>query len=330
MVLITGASGFLGRHLVRKLSMSGTQVRGLYNSTIPSADLMELPGVTWQQCDLLDVFAVAAALEGIDEVYHCAAVVSFDPAKRDQLLRENVSGTANIVDASVDAGIRRMVAVSSVAALGRAAVATSLITEAADWEESTQNSAYSISKYYAEMEVWRGIAEGLDAVIVNPGIVLGEGNWDKGSARLIKVVNGEFPFYTRGANAWVDVQDVVTAMELLMSLEITGERYILSAGNYSYREVFGKMAAALGRKPPHIRVSPLLSGFVARWSMLKSKFYATEPTITPETARTAQAQCLYDNSKLLHALPGFEYRALEETISRMAGAFQRETKAEQG
>ncbi len=327
MILITGASGFLGQHLLRRLASPERKVRALYNTTAPSAALQNLPGTEWLQCDLLDVFAVEEAFEDITEVYHCAAFVSFDPAHKAMLFQQNVNGTENIVDAALNAGIRKMVAVSSVASLGRAATRQAFITEEADWEESNRNSAYSVSKYYAEMEVWRGIGEGLNAVIVNPGIILGEGNWNKGSTKLIKIVDREFPYYTEGVNAWVDVQDVVAVMEMLMQSGISAERYIISAGNFPYRDVFSKMAVALGRKPPGIKASPIIAALVARLSMLKSWLSNTEPTLTRETARTAGAQCFYDNSKLLKDLPGFSYLSLETTIERMATAYRHKEEA---
>lgn len=322
MILVTGASGFLGQHLVRQLSAQGGKIRAMYHRTVPSGDMQSLPGVHWHPCDLLDPYAVEEAFAGIEEVYHCAAIVSFDPAKKEELIHLNVNGTAHVVNAALDAGIRKMVAVSSVASLGRADQVKAAITEEADWEESSRNSAYGISKYYAEMEVWRGIGEGLDAVIVNPGIILGEGDWNKGSAKLIKVVDGEFPYYTAGVNAWVDVLDVVKIVHALMQSDISAERFIVSAGNFPYFEIFTKMAIALGRKPPRIKASPFLTSLVARWSLLKSRIRHTEPTVTPETARTAQTQCFYNNEKLLKALPGFSYTPIEETIQRMATAYQ--------
>ncbi len=321
MILLTGASGFLGQHLIRRLSAGGAVVRALYHHTPPAAHLAALPGVHWVQCDLLDVFAVEEVFDGVEEVYHCAAIVSFDPSKKEELIHLNVEGTANVVDAALEAGVRKMIAISSVAALGRAAQEGSLITENADWEESSRNSAYGISKYYAEMEVWRGIGEGLDAVVLNPGIILGEGDWSKGSAKLMKVVDDEFSYYTAGVNAWVDVQDVVSAAIALMQSAITAERYILSAGNFAYFDIFSKMAASLSKKPPRIRASPFVTNLVARWSLFKSRIGKTEPTITPETARTAQAQCFYDNSKLLSALPAFRYTPIEDTVQRMAQAY---------
>lgn len=295
-------------------------VRALYRSTQPSAELASLPGVSWVQCDLLDIFAVEAAMEGISEIYHCAAVVSFLPAEREKMIHVNVETTANIVNQALEQGIRKLAFVSSVAALGRTE-GKKTITEEEEWEESRYNSAYSLSKYLAEMEVWRGMGEGLNAVIVNPGIVLGEGNWDEGSARLMKVAYEEFPFYTNGVNAWVDVKDVAEVLLQLMQSDTEAERFILSAGNFSYREIFTLMAGSLRRKPPHIKATPFMTGILWRWNMLKKAITGRNITVTRETARNAQKESYYDNTKLQRFLPQFSYTPVAATIERMAAAY---------
>jgi dihydroflavonol-4-reductase len=320
MVLVTGANGFVGRHLVQYLSAQGQQVRALYHRRQPDDTLRQLPGVQWMQCDLLDVYAVEEALQGVERIYHCAAVVSFHPRDKAGMMQVNVTGTAHLVDEALVQGVQKLVYISSVAALGRNA-GTVHITEEEQWAESRYNSAYAQSKYLAEMEVWRGMAEGLDAVVVNPGIILGAGDWNLGSSRLMKLAYDEFPFYTQGVNAWVDVRDVVRAAVMLMESDITAERFILSAGNYSYREVFTLMAEALKRRPPRKRATLLMTGLVWRWNMLKSVFTGATITITKETARNAQKVCYYSNDKLRRFIPDFQYTELRDTIGAMAGAF---------
>lgn len=322
MILVTGASGFVGHHLVRLLSGKGHIVHALYNRNEPGDELKRLPGVTWQQCDLLDIYAVEEVFEGIDEVYHCAAIVSFHPGHKERLLHVNTESTTNVVNEALERGIRKLVYVSSVAALGRTEGSNKQITEEEEWEESRHNSVYGQSKYQAEMEVWRGIGEGLSATIVNPGIILGEGNWDEGSARLIKIVDREFPFYTEGINGWVDVADVAKAMYLLMQSDIEAERFILSAGNYSYKEIFTLMAGALGRKPPHIKASSWMTELLWRFMMLKTALTGETATITKETTRTAQKQCFYCNDKLIKHLPAFSYTPIAQSVARMAAAYR--------
>ena len=325
MVLVTGASGFVGAHLARTLSEQGATVRALYNRTAPTAEMQSWRGVLWVQTNLLDGYAVAEVMEGITEVYHCAAIVSFSPARRDETIHVNSETTCNVVNAALDAGVRKLIHFSSVAALGRDGTAKE-ITEEAQWEESRLNSAYALGKYAAEMEVWRGIGEGLDAVIINPGIILGEpliaAGWHDGAPRLMQTAWEEFPFYTDGLTAFVDVKDVVRAAIALMHSDISAERFILSAGNIPFRTVFTKMAESLGRKPPRRHAGKLATGAVWRWSALKSAVSGQPPLITKETARNAQLQTFYNGSKIAQALSGFNYTSLDATIRRMAAAYK--------
>jgi dihydroflavonol-4-reductase len=325
MILVTGGSGFLGQHLVRHLSAQGMLVRALYNSHAPTGALASLAGVDWVQCDLLDVYAVEEAMAGITDIYHCAAFVTFDPRQRDDMLHFNPEATANIVNQAVQQGIRKMVHVSSVAALGRTGDTGKVIDEEQEWGESKYNSAYGMSKYLAENEVWRGVGEGLCAVIINPSVILGEGDWDKGSSQLLKVANNEFPFYTDGVTGWVDVKDVVAIMVQLMGSEQESERYIVSAGNLPFRDVFTLMAKALNKRPPRMHANKLVTGIVWRMSMLYSKLTGKNAAITRETALNAQSVSEYDNGKLLKAFPQFSYIPIRETINRMAESFTRDT-----
>ncbi|MBS1774486.1 MAG: NAD-dependent epimerase/dehydratase family protein [Bacteroidetes bacterium] len=323
--LVTGASGFVGRHLVKYLSEKGKLVKALYNNTIPDESLLQLKGIIWQKCDLLDVYDVESVMQDVDEIYHCAAMVSFRREDRLQMMHFNLESTTNIVNAALDAGIRKLLYMSSIATLGRNGEGKE-ISEETQWEESVHNSMYSQSKYNAELEVWRGMAEGLNAVIVNPGIILGEGDWDKGSSRLMKVVYKEFPFYTSGINAWVDVKDVVDISYRLMESGIADERFILSSGNYAYKDIFSRMAAALNRKPPYIRANKWMTSLVWRISVLKNKLLGGDITITKETARTSQSKNYYNNQKLIKYLPEFQYTPLDSTIKRMAVAYIAENR----
>ena len=324
MILVTGASGFVGGHITRRLSESGETVRALYHRREPDERLRAWRGVTWQQADLLDVYDAEAAMEGITEVYHCAAIVSFDPARRAEIIHTNIELACNVVNAALEAGMRKLVHISSVAALGRNGT-TKEITEEAQWEESKLNSGYAVSKYGAEMEVWRGIGEGLDAAIVNPGIILGEplmrDGWKGGSANLMRVAYNEFPFFTNGITSFVDIADVVKAVVGLMHSEASAGRYILSAGNFPFREIFTRMADALNKKRPRIRAGALATGVVWRWSALKGKISGTTPTITKETAKNAQLKSFYKSDKITEALPGFAYTPIGNTVTRMAKAF---------
>ena len=217
--------------------------------------------------------------------------------------------------------VKKLVFVSSIAALRANVEAGKAIDETEAWEESDFSSNYGKSKYYAEMEAWRGAAEGLPLVVVNPGIILGAGDFDKGSSKLMRHVDSEFPFFTQGATLWVDVQDVVAIMMLLMESNIEQERFIVGAVNASFLEVFTKMAHALCKKPPHLKASSFVSALAARLLTWQSRLLGKEPMITKETAKSAQTISVYATDKLQKALPDFQYRSLDDTINSMATAY---------
>jgi dihydroflavonol-4-reductase len=319
MILVTGASGFLGRHVVQQLSARGLAVRALYHNHVPSADLTGLPGVAWLKCDLLDVFDVEQAMNGIAEVYHCAAIVSFDTRKRASMIHSNPESTANVVNQCLEQGVRRLIYASSVAALGRTGDAEKEITEEEEWGESRYNSAYGISKYLAEMEVWRGIGEGLNAAIVNPGIILGPGH--SLTSKLMAMAWRQFPFYSGGISSWVGVNDVAKAMIILMESDLEAERFIISAGNFSYREIFNMMAASLNKRAPFISTPVWLANIIARLMMARSAITGKEALITDETVSNATSISIYNNNKFLQAFPGFNYMPIKQSIDDMALVF---------
>ncbi|UYQ92744.1 NAD-dependent epimerase/dehydratase family protein [Chitinophaga horti] len=320
MILVTGASGFLGSHLVRQLVQAGKPVKALYRKAIP-VQLQDVQDrVQWVKGDVLDMPALEEVMEGVTEVYHCAAVVSFNPIYKKEMLKINIEGTANVVNLCIDFNVRKLVHVSSVASLGRAKEMQQ-ISEENVWEESKNNSAYAQSKHYSEIEVWRGIAEGLEAVIVNPSIILGSGYWGDGSGALLKNAWKEFPFYTEGINGFVDVEDVVKAMIMLMDSDVKSQRFVLSADNWSYRDLFTTMAQALNKKPPHIAAKPWMAALVWRIEKVKSFFTGKPALITKETARTAQLKVFYNSDKIVRMLPGFQFKPLEQTIHEISAAY---------
>ena len=294
-------------------------MRAIYNKTALAN--FQNTNLEQVQCNILDVIGLEEAMKEVEQLYHCAAVVSFNPRRKEEMFKINIEGTANVVNAALDAGVKKMVYVSSVAALGRIRE-NEPINEAMNWTEETSNSAYGQSKYLAEMQVWRGIGEGLNAVMVNPVIILGAGNWNSGSSQIFKTAYDEFPWYTDGSTGFVDVRDVVKAMIELMNSDISAERFILSAENRTYAEVFNLMAKAFGKKTPHKKVTSLLAKIVWRLEAIKSLISGKDPLLTKETAATAMAKANFDNSKLKKFLPGFTYRKLEETIAETCAVLQ--------
>jgi dihydroflavonol-4-reductase len=283
MILVTGGSGLVGGCLLETLVRQNHPVRAIYRGAIPVLKNNAHEKVEWVKTDILDVAGLEEAMRGVTHLYHAAAIVSFNPRRRAELLKINTEGTANVVNMALEAGVKKMVHVSSVAALGRIREGQ-LINESMNWTPETSNSVYGQSKYLGEMEVWRGIGEGLEAVIVNPAMILGAADWNKSSTKIFKSVYDEFPWCTDGTTGWVDVEDVVKAMIQLMNSTISGERFILSAETRSFKDVFTLMARAFGKKPPHRRVTPFLAGLVWRLEALKSRFTGKDPLLTRETS----------------------------------------------
>ena len=315
MIFVTGASGLVGSHLIQSLLSKGKKVRALYRQSVPVFPGSE--SCEWIQGDILDPIGLTDALEGVDYVYHCAAIVSFAPGAAAKMLQSNVDGTANVVNACLVQKIKKLIFVSSVAALGRIRE-NEAIDESMHWTPATSNSVYGQSKYLAELEVWRAMEEGLPMAIVNPVIILGAGDWNNGSSGIFKSAYNEFPWYTGGMSGFIDVLDVVDAMQLLMESNVVGQRYVLSAENIHYRDIFNAIAKAFDKRLPHKKVTPFLAGIVWRLEAVKGMITGKAPLLTKETAATAQAIVRFNNQKFLNAFPDFKYRKVEDTIIRVA------------
>lgn len=314
MVFVTGGTGLLGGYLLRELVKRGEKVKALYRNQYPyllSSD--ETGSIEWVKGDIHDTELLRELCSQAEEVYHCAGLVSFNPSRKQDLLHVNVKGTANVVNACLAGKVKKLVHVSSVSALGRKRN-NATVNEESKWSEENNLSAYGRSKYLAELEVWRGISEGLNSVIVNPTIILGVGNWDDSSAATFKNAYKEFPWYTEGISGFVDATDVAVSMIELMKSDISEERFIISAENLGFRDVFMMMARNFGKKPPNRKVSPAIASVVWRWERIKSLFTGEDPLLTRETAETAQMKVYFDNSKLKKFLPGFSFKPLEQSI----------------
>ncbi|MBO0938713.1 NAD-dependent epimerase/dehydratase family protein [Fibrella sp. HMF5335] len=322
--LVTGATGLIGSHVVRYLLALGKSVSALYRSENGPGLLADVADqLTWHEGDLLDIPSLEDAINPGCDIIHCAAIVSFVPKDRARMEQVNVEGTANLVNVCLQAGVRKLAYLSSVAALGRPdskhvdGKGVTVLTEDQKWEESPLNSAYAKTKYRAELEVWRGSAEGLPVVMVNPTVVLGEGDWTRSSTQLIKYAYDEKPFYTEGDINYVDVLDVAEAIVKLLHSEIVNERFILNAGTLPYHDFLTQLAQALGKRPPTIRVPPGLASVLARVESVRSWLTGTTPLITLETARGASHHYSYPGDRITQVID-FQYRALNETLQRVA------------
>ncbi len=304
----------MGSYLIKELVAKQTAVRALYRSAIPA--IAGADKVEWIKADISDIEALQDAMQNVQQVYHCAGMVSFNPKQKHLLFKTNVEGTANVVNACLEMGVKKLLHVSSVAALGRIRQNT-LVNETMNWTEETSNSEYGKSKYLGEMEVWRGVGEGLDTVIVNPSIILGAGDWGSGSTGIFKNVYKEFPWYTDGVTGFVDVADVVRAMQLLMNSPVSKQRFILSTDNIGYHQLFTQIAQCFGKKPATKKVTPFMAALVWRIEGIKGAITGKSPLLTKETAKTAQAKVYFDNSKLLKYLPDFHYTPVAESVQRI-------------
>jgi len=225
----------------------------------------------------------------------------------------NIDGTANVVNLALDHGIKRMVHVSSISAIGRT-INGEQVSEEKKWIKSKLNTHYGITKNKSEMEVWRGMGEGLNAVIINPSTVLGYGDWHNGSSAIFKNVYKEFPWYTEGINGFVDVEDVARTVVLLMESNITEERFIINSENWTFRRLFETIADGFGKKHPYRKATPFLSGIAWRLEKIKSLLTGNKPLLTKETAGVAQTTTYWSNDKILKALPEFFFQPLEKSI----------------
>ena len=321
-VLVTGGTGFVGAYVIRDLVNEGYAVKALRRKpVIPFyIDTDILRKVQWIDGDILDTFALEEATQNIDAVIHTAAKVSFHEKDRLELFSTNVEGTANIVNAALENNVRRFIHVSSVASLGKRNNG-STVNEESKWQENKLNTNYALSKYYGEMEVWRGIAEGLNAVIVNPSTILGYGDWNSSSNALFKNAYKGFPWYTNGVNGFVDIEDVSRAIVKLLATNIHSERFILNGDNWSYRRLLDTIADSFGKRRPYRKATPLLSSLAWRLEKIRSFFTGKNELLTKETAKVAQSNTNFDNNKILNALPGFSFTNLEQTIKKACGRY---------
>ena len=321
-VLVTGGTGFLGAYILRELVEKGYPVRAIRRSDKQpfyiSPSILEK--VEWVPGDIMDTSSLEEAMEGVDAVIHAAAKVSFAGSDKHELFTTNIEGTANVVNIAVEQGIRRLVHVSSVAALGGTRKGEK-VTEEKKWENNKNQTTYGISKFYGELEVWRGMGEGLSAVIVNPSTILGYGDWNTSSCAIFRNVYREFPWYSNGINGFVDVTDVANAIVALLESDVSGQRFILSGDNWSFRQLFNSIATAFGKKHPHREATPFLGSIAWRLEKIKSLFSGRRPLLTRESARVAQSKTFFDNSKILQQLPDFRFTPLEETIRKACGEY---------
>jgi nucleoside-diphosphate-sugar epimerase len=326
-IFVTGGTGLLGSHLIYALISQGETVRAIHRKTSNRNILGKVIGyykgnaeklldlVEWTECDIIDYDRLSKAIQGVDFVYHCAAAVSFKNLGREIIIDNNVTGTSNIVKGCLENRIKKLCHVSSNAALG-AKDGEFMVNERHEWNEEQHHSPYAISKYLSEQEVWKGISNGLNAVIVNPTIILGPGEWGRGSASFFSRIDRGMLFCTTGTTGYVDVNDVVNSMIALMRSDISGERFLLNADNPTYEQFFTIVAGSINARKPLIRVPGVFSYLVMPAVQLLEILTRGKTVLTKEMIKVAWSRITYDNSKVIK-YTGVSFKPIERSVKEI-------------
>lgn len=322
MVFVTGGTGFLGSYILKRLVESDIEVIAIRRSGkqpfyIPPGILKK---VNWVEGDILDISLIKDAMRASDTVIHAAAIVSFSSMDRSKMYKVNVEGTENVVNAALESNIKRFLHVSSVAALGRTTT-SEFVNENKKWEKNKNNTHYAITKHKAEMHVWRGIAEGLNGVIVNPSTIIGFGDWNQSSCAIFKNAYKEFPWYTNGLNGFVGVEDVAELVARLAFSSVSEQRFIINAENWKFQRLFETIADHFHKKHPNREAGKFIGTVAWRMEALRSTITGKRPLLTKETYRIAHSQTSFDNSALLKLFPDFQYTPLEKVIQQACKSY---------
>lgn len=322
MILLTGATGFLGKYLVDEFHAAGYKVRILARNP-QNCGFSQNAQTDIVEGDILDIVALEKAMEGVEYVVHAAAMVSFNPQKKAEMKKINVQGTENVVNLCLEMGVKKLIYVSSIAALGRTE-GNEHITEDTKWQNSPLNSQYAITKRQGELEIYRGLEEGLNAAIVNPGQIIGAGHWHQSTGQFFSIVNKGLSFYNRGINGAVGAADVAKAIRLLLESPYNkGERFLLVSESISQKDLFSQIALSIGKKPPKWELPPFIARIAGFVFEMYGKLVGKEPLITRETITTSLNQYFYDGSKVTRLL-GMEYTPLSEVIKEAGKQFLKE------
>ncbi|WP_299116308.1 NAD-dependent epimerase/dehydratase family protein [uncultured Winogradskyella sp.] len=338
MILVTGGTGLVGSHLLYKLTSEGKKVRAIYRRAHKLESTKHVFSyysenwetlyntIEWVEADITNIPKLQDAFKDITYVYHCAAFISFEPDKYRTLRKINIKGTANIVNLCISFNIEKLCYVSSIAAIGQTNNPEDLINETTSWNPEEDNSVYAITKYGAELEVWRGSQEGLGVVVVNPGIILGPGFWrGGGSGSLFKQIYNGLSFYTEGGSAYVDVYDVVDIMILLMQSEIKNEGYILISENLLFKDFNRKTAEALNISKKQKLIKPWQLHILWRLDWLNHKLFGKRRKLSKQLVKTITSVTKHDNSKIKLVLD-YEFTPIEESIKKVSELFLKDLK----
>jgi len=323
MIMVTGATGLVGGHLIWYLLQKHHTIVALKRTSSNTDNLLKTFGfytnnpkeyinrIVWRTANLNNIVSINIALEGITYLYHCAAEVTLS-GSNDNLHQVNVMGTKNLLEAAKYNKVKKVCFVSSIAACGKG-MNNELITENAPWDKQTPRTAYSLTKYLSEQEVWQSINDGLNAIIVNPGVILGYSGSNSGSSKLFAQVKKGLPFYTNGGSGYVDVEDVVKIMILLVKSNVNNQRYIITAENCSNRDILNWMADGFEKKRPFICIGKHLFQSIGFLSEFAGKLFHFQPTFDTNMARTATKRAYYSNLKVKNEL-NYTFNSIEKCI----------------
>ena len=324
MIFVTGGTGLVGSHILLRLAKEGMPFKALKRET-SSLQICEnvfshyaakelFAKINWETGDVNDIPSLENAMEDCSRVLHCAAIVSFHPAEVELMRKVNIEGTANVVNIALSKGIKKLGYVSSIAALGRNST-VGIVDEECYFKATKLDSNYALSKYYAEQEVWRASQEGLDVVIVNPSVILGPGDWNKGSSQIFQRIHKGLKFYTTGSTGYVDVVDVANSLIALLFSEVKNERFIVNGTNLKYRDCFNRIADGFGKPHATIKVTPFLKEIAWRVEGFRSFITGENPLLTQETANSAMTNGTYSTAKIKSAIE-FQFTDIDSTIKK--------------
>jgi dihydroflavonol-4-reductase len=314
MIFLTGANGLVGSFLARTLLSHNYSIRALRRKNSDTGLIADIyDKIEWIEGDVMDAPLLDHCTKDTDTIIHSAALIAFSKKYEKEMFRTNVEGTANIVNAALKNNVKRFCHVSSVAALGRKKNSLS-IDEEAVWEDSANNTFYAQSKYLAELEVWRAVEEGLSAIIINPSIIIGPGDWNKGSSGIFKYVFDEKMFYPKGEMNFIDVRDVAEIVFRLLNSDIKGERFILNANKMSYKDIFNLMADRFNKKRPGFEANAFMAEIAWRLAAIASFFTGKEPVLTKETVKVSGQTYTYDNDKIKLSL-NYKFKDVNDSIN---------------
>jgi len=316
-VFITGCNGLVGSYIARKLLKEGAEVSALKRKDSLLDHIQDITHkITWHEGDITDLLSIETPIKEADFVIHCAGFVSFLAQDYSKMLKINVEGTANIVNTCLKFGHKKILYISSVAALG-INVNQQVVDETQKWDDGNISSKYGHTKFLGEAEVWRGHSEGLDVIVVNPSVVLGRGEWGRSSLALLKYASSNPLFYPKGDVNYVDARDLASIIYHLIIEKIYNERFIVSAGKISYQELIEIICNSMGTKVPKLPFNNFVALIILQLTKLMSLFTGKPPKLSRETIKMSMRKTLFSNKKIVKQL-NFKFRAIQDTIAWLA------------